>query len=86
MDASGNVFIADTENNVVREVTTNGDINTVAGGGTVCAGATDAVGDRCQATAATLNQPEAVGIDLNGNLLIADTSNVLVRASINRRE
>ena len=79
VDASGNVFIADTENNVVREVTTNGDINTVAGGGTVCAGATDAVGDGCQATAATLNLPQAVGIDVNGNLLIADTSNVLVR-------
>ena len=79
VDASGNVFIADTENNVVREVTTNGDINTVAGGGTVCAGATDAVGDGCLATAATLNLPEGVGIDVNGNLLIADTSNLLVR-------
>ena len=80
VDGSGNVFIADTVNNVVREVTTDGNIKTVAGPGPVCTtGATDAVGDGCQATAATLNQPEGVGIDVNGNLLIADTSNALVR-------
>ena len=80
LDGSGNVFIADTKNNVVREVTTDGNIKTVAGPGPVCTtGATDAVGDGCQATAATLNQPEGVGIDVNGNLLIADTSNLLVR-------
>ena len=32
VDAGGNVYIADSLNNVIREVTTNGDINTVAGG------------------------------------------------------
>ncbi len=75
VDASGNVFIADTENNVIREVTTDGNINTVAGSNppTVCAQKTDAFGDNCAATQATLNLPEAVAIDDNGNLLIGDT-------------
>ena len=81
VDASGNVFIADTENNVIREVTTDGNINTVAGSNpaTVCAQKTDAFGDGCPATQSTLNLPEAVAIDVNGNLLIADTNNALVR-------
>jgi hypothetical protein len=81
VDASGHVFIADTENNVIREVTTDGNINTVAGSNppTVCAQKTDAFGDNCAATQATLNLPEAVAIDDNGNLLIADTSDALVR-------
>ena len=33
MDASGNLFIADTGNNAIREVTTDGQIHTVAGTG-----------------------------------------------------
>ncbi len=79
VDPSGNVFIADTVNNVIREVTTDGNIHTVAGGGTVCGSATDAFGDNCPATQATLNEPEAVAIDSNGNLIIADSNNALVR-------
>ncbi len=79
VDANGNVYIADTGNFVVREVTTNGDINTVAGGGTPCAGETDTVGDGCAPLQATLSAPAAVGLDDSGNLLIADTGDALVR-------
>ena len=79
VDASGNVFIADLGNNEIREVTTDGNINTVAGGGTVCGTPSDPIGDGCPATQATLNQPEAVAVDANGNLLIADTGNQVVR-------
>jgi trimeric autotransporter adhesin len=79
VDSVGNVYIADTGNFVIREVTTNGDINTVAGGGTPCAGATDSVGDGCAPLQATLSAPAAVGLDNSGNLLIADTGDALVR-------
>ncbi len=79
VDSSGNVYIADLLNNEIREVTTDGNINTVAGGGTVCGTTSDPIGDGCPATQATLNQPEAVAIDANGNLLIADTGNQVVR-------
>ena len=79
VDASGNVYIADLRNNEIREVTTDGNINTVAGGGTVCGTTSDPIGDGCPATQATLNQPEAVAVDANGNLLIADTGNKVVR-------
>ena len=34
VDATGNLFIADTGNNVIRKVGTNGIITTVAGNGT----------------------------------------------------
>jgi Abnormal spindle-like microcephaly-assoc'd, ASPM-SPD-2-Hydin len=75
VDATGNVFIADTGNRVIREVTTDGNINTVAGGATaICTtGALDSVGDGCPALQATLGSVLAVAIDASGNLLIGDT-------------
>jgi len=80
VDGSGNVYIADRNNERIREVTvSNGDINTVAGGGTGCAGQTDSVGDGCQATSAMLNHPNDVALDASGNLYIADESNSLIR-------
>jgi len=79
VDASGNVFIADTFNDVVREVTTDGNINTVAGGDAAECTGTDAVGDGCPALDATLVEPFGVAIDGSGNLLIADTLDSLVR-------
>jgi hypothetical protein len=79
VDASGDVFIADTFNDVVREVTTDGNINTVAGSAAAACTGTDSVGDGCPALDATLNEPFGVAIDGSGNLLIADTLNSLVR-------
>lgn len=80
IDSSGNVYIADYFNEVIRKVTAStGDISTVAGGGTVCGGAADAVGDGCAATNATLNSPLGVAVDSAGNIYIADSSNQIVR-------
>jgi RHS repeat-associated protein len=86
VDASGNLYIADTVNNRVRFVAastangyTQGNIYTVAGGGSVCSQNTDSLGDGCPATSATLNSPLGIAVDAAGNLYIADTMNNRVR-------
>ena len=73
-DAAGNVFIADTSNNRIRKVDTNGIITTVAGK-TVASYS----GDGGAATNASLNAPQDVVVDINGNLFIADTGNNRIR-------
>jgi hypothetical protein len=75
VDASGDLFIADTGNNRIREVVqATGNIITVAGTGT--AGYS---GDGGAATAAQLNSPEGVAVDASGDLFIADTGNHCIR-------
>ena len=75
VDASGDIFIADTLNNVIREViASTGVITTVAGTGT--AGYS---GDKGQATAAKLDGPWSVAVDSSGDLFIADTGNNVIR-------
>ena len=69
MDASGNLFIADTLNNRVRMVSPAGMIYTVAGG---CE-TTDFGVNGVPATSARLNAPTGVAVDASGNLFIADT-------------
>lgn len=73
LDASGNLYIADTGNNQVREIS-NGTIVTIAGTGS--AGAT---GDGGPAVAATLNAPTAIYVDPAGDVYIADTGNNRIR-------
>lgn len=73
-DSNGNLFIADTENCVVRMVNTTGFISTVAGTG-VCG----YTGDGGLATSATLNNPYSVFVDSRNILYIADTNNNVVR-------
>lgn len=74
LDAAGNLFIADSFNNLIRKVDTNGIITTVAG--TLTGGVS---GDGIQATNASLNRPLGVAVDVAGNLFIADTQNSLIR-------
>ena len=82
VDTDGNLYVADTGNNVVREITTAGVVSIVAGGGTspaTCTGSTDAFGDGCTATAATLNGPLGVAVDSLGDIYIADTGDNSIR-------
>jgi uncharacterized protein (TIGR03437 family) len=82
VDAAGDVFIADTVNNVIRKITVlTGNISTVAGGTPAVACETDEGfnGDGGQATAAELNHPQGVFVDASGNLYIADTENNRIR-------
>jgi len=75
VDAHGDLFIADSINNRIREVNlSTGVITTVAGNGT--AGFS---GDGGQAIAAELNGPSAVAVDAQGDLFIADLGNDLIR-------
>ena len=75
VDSAGDLFIADYDNNVVREVVkATGDIITVAGNGT--AGYS---GDNGPATAAELNGPDGVAVDSAGDLFISDMNNNVIR-------
>jgi sugar lactone lactonase YvrE len=78
VDSSGNIFIADTGNGVIREVSVStGNITTVVGvGGLSFVGDS---GDGGPATSALLNAPYAVAVDNAGNIYIADTGNYEVR-------
>jgi uncharacterized protein (TIGR03437 family) len=64
-DSSGNLYIADTNNNRIRKVDTSGKITTVAGNGTLGLGSN---GDGGQATNAALCVPTGVAVDRTGNL------------------
>jgi large repetitive protein len=75
IDASGNIFIADTGNNRIRRVDAlSGEISTVAGGGT---------GPADTATGATLSEPYAVAFDAAGDMYIPDSGNNIVRKVAN---
>ena len=64
LDKSGNLFIADSGNNRIRKVDTNGLITTVAGGG--------AGGDGGLAVNASLNSPYGLAMDTSGNFFISE--------------
>jgi uncharacterized protein (TIGR03437 family) len=63
VDAAGNLYIADTANNVVRKVAKGGPITTIMGNGQAGSGNNQ------------LNGPQAVAADAAGNVYIADTLN-----------
>ena len=73
VDSAGNLYIADSANNVIRKVS-KGLISTVAGNGT-----TGYTGDHSQATSAQLATPEGVAVDSAGNIYIADFGNNVIR-------
>lgn len=72
VDDAGNVFVADASTNAIRKITPAGVVSTVAGGG--AAGSNDGTG-----TAARLDEPRGVAIDVNGTLYVADYDNHLIR-------
>ena len=74
LDASGNLYIADTADHKIRMVNTSGIISFVAGNGSQ-----GFAGDGGAAMSATLDLPVGVSIDGSGNILIADTGNQRVR-------
>lgn len=76
LDAKGNLYIVDRDNNVIREVNSAGNISTVAGDNAAGAGYS---GDNASALTAQLNLPTSMAIDSAGNMYIADTVNNRIR-------
>lgn len=76
-DSAGNLYLTDQANNTVREVNVaTGVITTVAGGGTP---SLSGAGDGGLATQASLRSPQDVAFDAVGDMIIADTSNHVIR-------
>lgn len=71
VDGSGNVYVADYNNNKIRKIS-NGVVSTFAGSGS--AGSTDGTG-----TGATFNHPFSVGVDAAGNVYVTDRSGQKIR-------
>ena len=73
VDGAGNIYVADSRNNTIRQVTPGGVATTLAGlAGS--SGSTDATG-----SAARFNDPQFVAVDGAGNAYVADTENHTIR-------
>jgi len=81
IDSSDNLYIADSRNNVIREVLAGGAMITTVAGTAPVSGYPIAgySGDGGPATLATLNSPQGVAVDGAGNLFIADYYNNVIR-------
>ncbi|MFB8028663.1 MULTISPECIES: RICIN domain-containing protein [unclassified Streptomyces] len=73
LDSTGTLYFSDYNNHRVRKITTDGKVNTVAGGGAGYRG------DNGPATSALLNCPREVAVDSKGALYITDAANHRVR-------
>ncbi|MFH7000470.1 MBG domain-containing protein [Flavobacterium sp. FlaQc-57] len=72
VDASGNIYVADTYNNIIRKITPAGEVSTLAGNGSY--GFADGIG-----TAAQFDSPQGVAVDVLGNVYVADFGNNKIR-------
>ena len=72
VDASGNIYVSDHGNNLIRKVTAAGVVTTLAGSG--AEGSTDGIG-----VAASFKYPNGISVDGSGNVYVADTDNQLIR-------
>jgi len=76
LDASGNLFIADSANSLIRKLSASGIMTTVAGTGDF-----GYTGDGGPATSAKLYFPRGVAVDAAGNVFIADLNSVIREVS-----
>lgn len=73
-DVSGNAYIVDGGNNVIRKVNNSGIITTIAGNGIA-----EHTGDGDSATKAGLNGPYGIAIDVKGNIYISEVNSRTIR-------
>jgi PKD repeat protein len=77
LDSKGNLYIADTDNNLIRKVDTSGSISTYVGTGIGNYGGDGTCGKLT--TEVRLNWPRGVFVDRQDNLYISDTLNRRIR-------
>lgn len=83
VDSVGDIIFSDSGNNVIRMISTDGTISTIAG--VACTQQVTSncgagySGDGSAATAALLNNPLGLAIDSAGNLFVADADNNVIR-------
>ena len=76
VDSNGNLYVADTDNHALREVSPSGAVSTIAGtAGT--SGAADGLG-----AAARFNFPSGIAVDGAGDVYVADTDNHVIRLGV----
>jgi len=72
VDASDNLYVADTVSNKIRRITPQGVVTTIAGSG--ASGSTDGTG-----SGATFNTPTGIAVDTSGNVFVADYGSGKIR-------
>ena len=71
VDTEGNVYVADWQNHLIRKITAEGLVSTLAGS---TVGFRDGIG-----TSAQFNRPSGVAVDTEGNVYVADSDNNRIR-------
>jgi sugar lactone lactonase YvrE len=74
IDSTGNLFVADTDNNTIRKITPAGVVSTFAGLAGLIGGNADGTGSN-----ARFQSPQGIAVDGLGNVIVADTGNGTIR-------
>lgn len=74
VDSSDTVYLADTNNNAIRKITSGGVVTTIAGSQVGASGLANGSG-----TSARFTQPSGISLDSAGNLFITDSTNNSIR-------